>query len=107
MPTIRFMKSDGTATDVEADVGDTVMAAAVNNMVPGILAECGGVCACATCHVFVDEHSLAMAGAIGEFESAMLQGTAVEATSQSRLACQLTVKHDWGEFVVHLPDRQI
>ena len=55
MPKIKYINHDGAEHEIDADIGATVMETAVKNMVPGIEAECGGACACATCHVYVDD----------------------------------------------------
>ena len=86
MPTITFIDVAGTSRSVDAPVGWTVMEAAVRNNVPGIEADCGGACACATCHVYVDE---AWKDAVGEpqpMEADMLD-FASDLRSNSRLSC--------------------
>ena len=72
MPKIIFTESNGTVRTVDAEIGSTVMEAAIRNGVPGILAECGGACACATCHVYVDEAFMSLVGDPEPMEEDML-----------------------------------
>ena len=71
MPKITFIEFDGTAHEVDVPAGGSVMEAAVSNNVPGIDADCGGACACATCHVFVNEAWIDKVGERGEMEQSM------------------------------------
>ena len=105
MPKITYIEHNGTEHVVDAEAGVSVMEAAVKNMVPGIDADCGGACACATCHVYVDE---AWAGKLAKRESmeeSMLD-FAAEPKENSRLSCQITVKADLDGLVVRLPEFQ-
>lgn len=105
MAKITFIAFDGTRFDVEAQNGSTVMENAIRNGVPGIEAECGGACACATCHVYVDE---AWTGAVGEpqaMEEDMLD-FAYEPQPNSRLSCQIRVSDALDGLVVRVPERQ-
>ena len=90
MPKISYIDHDGSRLEVEARVGESVMEAAVRNQVPGIEADCGGACACATCHVYVDEAWMAATGSPSEMEEDMLD-FAYEVRQNSRLSCQLRV----------------
>ena len=72
MPKITYIEHDGTPHEVEGDVGMTVMEVARKASVPGIEAECGGACSCATCHVYVDEAWMAKTGSAAEMEEDML-----------------------------------
>ncbi len=105
MPKITYMEQDGTRHDVEAKVGETVMEAAVRNQVPGIEADCGGACACATCHVYVDEAWTGTTGNPSEMEEDMLD-FAYEVRQNSRLSCQLRVSEEFDGLVVTTPERQ-
>ncbi len=105
MPRITYIEHDGTAHEVEVAVGQSVMNGAVANGVPGIDADCGGACACATCHVYVEPEWLARTGTRGEMEGSMLGFAAVE-QDNSRLACQITVTDALDGIVVRLPDGQ-
>lgn len=88
MPRVIFLGSDGTRNELEVSVGHTLMEAAVNNGVNGIVAECGGACACATCHAYVAEAWLDKLPAIEEMEDTMLDAV-LDRRANSRLACQI------------------
>ena len=105
MPRITFIDVSGTSRAVDAPVGWTVMEAAVKNGVPGIEAECGGACACATCHVYVDEAWTAAIGAPEAMEADMLD-FASDLKPNSRLSCQIKVKPELDGLVVRTPERQ-
>jgi ferredoxin, 2Fe-2S len=106
MTEVTFVEPDGNRRVVDAMVGDTLMMAAMSNLVKGVIGDCGGGLSCATCHVFVDE---AWSGAVGgpvDDESDMLEMTAVSATDRSRLSCQILVSEALSGLVVHVPERQ-
>jgi 2Fe-2S ferredoxin len=107
MPRITFIGHDGTAHQVEAPAGLSLMRAAVNNNVPGIDADCGGECACATCHVYVDRSWLERTGlpAPGSMEESMLSFAAVREPN-SRLSCQITMTEALDGLVVRMPEGQ-
>ena len=105
MPTVRYVAHDGKERVVEVAVGDTVMRGAVANAVPGIDADCGGQCACATCHVYVDESWMAKAGAPSDMEASML-GFVDGVQPTSRLSCQIQMTADLDGLVVKLPKSQ-
>lgn len=105
MTSITFIQSDGSQCTVEANDGDSVMKVAVNNGVSGIDGDCGGVCACATCHVYVDEEWTVGAGGRTATEVDMLD-MAADVRSNSRLACQILVSKELDGLVVHLPTAQ-
>ncbi|GAA4415559.1 2Fe-2S iron-sulfur cluster-binding protein [Quisquiliibacterium transsilvanicum] len=105
MPRITFIEHDGTAHQVDAANGQSLMRAAVDNGVPGIDADCGGECACATCHVYVEPDWLARTGQRSEMEQSML-GFAAVAQDNSRLSCQITVTDALDGLVVRMPDGQ-
>lgn len=88
MPIIHFETPDGQRVSVSARAGDTVMEVAVDNSVSGMVAECGGACACATCHAYVDEHWLSKLPPATDMEDAMLEA-ATDRQPGSRLCCQL------------------
>ena len=105
MTRLTFIANDGTRFEVEAENGSTVMENAIRNAVPGIEAECGGACACATCHVYVDE---AWTGIVGEpepMEEDMLD-FAYDVRPSSRLSCQIKVRTELDGLVVQVPERQ-
>ncbi|MFP6745623.1 MAG: 2Fe-2S iron-sulfur cluster-binding protein [Alphaproteobacteria bacterium] len=105
MAKITYIEHDGTSHTVDAPNGATVMGAAIDNGVPGIDADCGGNCACATCHVFVSEDWLCVVGGPGDLEENMLDMNP-ERASNSRLACQIDVDEHLDGLVVTLPEFQ-
>ena len=106
MPRVTYISQDEKATTLDIAVGTSVMQAAVFNGVDGIVAECGGSCMCATCHVYVHEDMLALTPPMEADEDAMLEGTASERRPNSRLSCQLVVTQEMDGLVVHLPETQ-
>jgi 2Fe-2S ferredoxin len=107
MPKITFIEHDGTPHTVEGVVGKSVMLAAVENNVPGIDADCGGECACATCHVYIDAAWLPKIGlpVPGSQEASMLSFAAVT-QPDSRLSCQIKVTDELNGLVVRMPGSQ-
>jgi 2Fe-2S ferredoxin len=105
MPKITFIESAGAEHVVDGQVGVSVMETAVKNMVPGIDADCGGACACATCHVYVDAGWLEKVGKPQAMEESMLD-FAYEPKENSRLSCQITVTDALDGLVVRLPQFQ-
>ena len=105
MTKITYIESNGTPYETEAVNGSTVMETAIMNAVPGIIAECGGACTCATCHVYVDDAWTEAVGGPSMMEEDMLDfAYAVKPTS--RLSCQIKVKDELDGLVVHVPARQ-
>ena len=105
MPKITFIEHDGTPHTVEIAVGKSVMQAAVENNVPGIDADCGGECACATCHVYVDEAWRETIGPPLDMEQSMLD-FAENVEPSSRLSCQVKVSDALDGLIVRLPASQ-
>jgi 2Fe-2S ferredoxin len=105
MPKITYIDSQGTARTVEGDTGSTVMETALKHGVPEIEAECGGACACATCHVYVDEAWFGKTGGPSPMEEDMLD-FGWEVKPNSRLSCQIKVTEDLDGLVVSTPERQ-
>jgi 2Fe-2S ferredoxin len=105
MAKITFIEHNGTARAVEAENGSTVMEAAIRNQIPGIEAECGGACACATCHVYVDEAWADAAGKAAPMEEDMLD-FAFDIRPTSRLSCQIKVSDALDGLIVRTPARQ-
>jgi 2Fe-2S ferredoxin len=105
MPKVSFIEHDGTRHDVDATAGLSLMRAAVDHNVPGIDADCGGACACATCHVYVEPQWLERTGTRSEMEQSMLSFAAVT-QDNSRLACQINVSDALDGIVVRLPAGQ-
>ena len=106
MPTITYISQRGESRDVTVPPGTTIMQGAIKNGVEGILAECGGECMCATCHVYVDSQFLPLLDPIGENEEAMLDSTAAERRPNSRLGCQVPITDALDGIVVTTPERQ-
>ncbi|MBI1391221.1 MAG: 2Fe-2S iron-sulfur cluster binding domain-containing protein [Alphaproteobacteria bacterium] len=105
MAKITYIEHNGTEHVVDAQPGVSVMEAAVKNLVPGIDADCGGACACATCHVYVDPEWLPQTGQRESMEESMLD-FAYEPKENSRLSCQITVTNDLDGLIVRLPEQQ-
>jgi ferredoxin, 2Fe-2S len=105
MPTITYIDASGTARSVTASTGATVMETAIKNSIPGIEAECGGACACATCHVYVDEAWASKTGKAQPMEDDMLD-FAFEVKPTSRLSCQIKVTDALDGLIVHTPAKQ-
>jgi 2Fe-2S ferredoxin len=107
MAKITFIEHNGTPHTVEIAIGKTVMEAAVNNNVRGIDADCGGECACATCHVYIEPAWLAKVGLppAGSQEASM-QSFAAVTQPDSRLSCQITVTAELDGLVVRMPEGQ-
>ncbi len=105
MARITYVEFDGTQHVVEVEGGWSVMQGAVNNGIPGIDATCGGACACATCHVFVDPGWTAVVGPPGEDEADLLE-FADGAAANSRLSCQIAVGAELDGLTVRLPATQ-
>jgi ferredoxin, 2Fe-2S len=105
MPKVTYIEYNDTAHEVDVPIGRSVMQGAVENGVPGIDADCGGACACATCHVYVAPDWLARVGSRGEREEEML-GFAAETQPNSRLACQIKMTAELEGLVVRMPEGQ-
>ncbi len=105
MPTICFVEHDGTEHSVTVNSGISLMEAAVDNDVPGIDADCGGACACATCHVMLDKDWFEALGDREATEESML-ALAAEVTDTSRLACQIEVTDALDGIKVRMPESQ-
>jgi 2Fe-2S ferredoxin len=105
MPSITFIDSKGTSRVVEAEVGSTVMETAIRHKVPEIVAECGGACACATCHVYVGEDFMPIVGKPQAMEEDMLD-FAYDVKPNSRLSCQIKVTAALDGLTITTPDRQ-
>lgn len=105
MAKITFIQPDGSQQTVEATVGMTVMEAARLNQIAGIEAECGGACACATCHVYVDDAWTAKTGKPQSMEEDMLD-FAFDVRPESRLSCQIKVTDAIDGLVVRVPAKQ-
>ena len=105
MAKITYIEFDGTEHTVEVRNGLTVMEGAIKNNVPGIDADCGGACACATCHVYVDEAWREKTGQASTMEESMLD-FAQNVQPNSRLSCQIKVTDQLDGLIVRLPEEQ-
>lgn len=105
MPKVTFIDDAGTRREIEAKSGTTVMEAAVQNMVPGIDADCGGACACATCHVYVDADWVGKLKTKDDMEESMLD-FAEDVRDNSRLSCQIILSDDLDGITVTTPESQ-
>lgn len=105
MAKITYIEHDGTEHVVDVEDGLTVMEGAIRNMVPGIDADCGGACACATCHVYVDEAWTDKTGDRSSMEESMLD-FADDVRDNSRLSCQIKVSGALDGLVVRMPEEQ-
>jgi 2Fe-2S ferredoxin len=107
MPGVTYIEFDGAEHTVKVAIGTTLMRGAVDNNVPGIDADCGGQCACATCHVYVDAAWLDKTGLPepGSQEATMLSFAAA-AQPNSRLSCQIKMRQDLAGIVLRMPEGQ-
>jgi ferredoxin, 2Fe-2S len=105
MVSINYIDNSGTRRTVDAEPGSTVMETAIKHGVPGIEAECGGACACATCHVYVDEAWREKTGAPSPMEEDMLD-FGYDVRANSRLSCQIKVTAELDGLIVTTPERQ-
>ena len=106
MAQVTYIDSDDKSYVVDVDNGTNLMQGALDNMVPGILGDCGGFCACATCHVFVEPEWAEKAGAVSETEEDLLDGVE-ELKPTSRLCCQIIASDELDGIVVRLPESQL
>jgi 2Fe-2S ferredoxin len=105
MAKIKYIEHNGKEHVVDVKNGLSVMEGAVKNLIPGIDADCGGACACATCHVYVDEAFLAKLDPMQEMEKTMLD-FAEKVKSNSRLSCQIKVSDALDGLTVAMPESQ-
>jgi 2Fe-2S ferredoxin len=106
MTEITFILKDGTTETVDIPEGMSVMKGAVMNDIPGIDGECGGACACATCHVYAGTPAAGVLPPMGETENSLLGGVVAERRENSRLSCQLVVGPGLEGLTVQVPERQ-
>jgi len=106
MPKVIYVAHSGDRKEIDVPAGTTVMAAALKNGIDGIVAECGGVCMCSTCHVFVDEAFLGKIPPADDTEEAVLEIAAIERQPNSRLSCQIKVTEDLEGLIVRMPEKQ-
>ena len=106
MAKITYIQPDGSSTTIEANPGASVMEAAVDNDIDGIVAECGGACSCATCHVYVAAEWINKLPDHDDQEDGMLD-CAIDRQQNSRLSCQIEISDELDGLVVHVPEAQI
>lgn len=106
MPRITFMDHLGNKQEVEAKAGKNVMQVALDNMIEGIVAECGGSCACGTCHCFIDPEWQAKMPEATDLEKETIE-CAVDGEPESRLSCQVIITEDLDGLIVRLPEDQL
>ncbi|WP_114955092.1 2Fe-2S iron-sulfur cluster-binding protein [Sphingosinicella terrae] len=102
MPNIIIYEPGGLGHVIQAPVGHTVMEVALQNNVAGIVADCGGSCSCATCHVQVDPAWIERTGRAGAMESDLLE-FAEGVTDLSRLSCQIQLREDHEGLILRVP----
>lgn len=105
MPTVTYIQANGESHEVELDVGTSLMQGAVDNMIDGILAECGGCCSCATCHCYIEESWQDKVDPASEMETDLLD-CVTDPKDTSRLSCQVKVTDALDGLIVHLPESQ-
>ncbi|MEM9054730.1 MAG: 2Fe-2S iron-sulfur cluster-binding protein [Pseudomonadota bacterium] len=105
MPTIIYVDHTGEERAIEASSGETIMENAIKNSVPGIDADCGGACACATCHVYIDEAFMEKVGPPEDMEQSMLD-FAENVQTNSRLSCQISISDELDGLRVTTPESQ-
>lgn len=106
MAKITYIEHDGTEHTVEVKPGLTVMEGAVKNNIPGIDADCGGSCACGTCHVYVDDAWREKAGVHSAMEEPMIEFVTAPVQPNSRLSCQIKVTDALDGLIVRMPESQ-
>ena len=106
MPTVIYRQPDGREEAIEVPEGWSLMEAAIQHDIAGIVAECGGGCACATCHVYIGEADLARLPPVSAMEGDMLECTAAERRPGSRLSCQIRMTAALDGLRVDIPERQ-
>jgi 2Fe-2S ferredoxin len=99
------VEDNGTEHEVDVLNGTSIMQGAVNHLVPGIEGDCGGLCACGTCHVYIDDEWRSVCGAPDELETGMLE-FAYDVDNSSRLSCQIEVSEEMEGMRVRMPPRQ-
>ena len=106
MPAVVYILKDGSERRVEVPEGTSVMLGAIQNNVPGIEAECGGCCSCATCHVYVDPAFIDKVPPADLTENDLLSGVAAERKPNSRLSCQINMTANLDGLTVRIPEKQ-
>jgi len=105
MPKVIYITADETRHEADVETGYSIMEGAINNNIDGIVAECGGACACATCHSYVDTAWTDKIPAMDDMEDSMLDA-AFERKDNSRLTCQIEMTDDLDGIVIHVADNE-
>jgi 2Fe-2S ferredoxin len=105
MVKVTYIESNGVERVTALRLGQTLMDGAIDNEVEGVMAECGGLCACSTCHVYVEDAWLQACGEPSELEEGMLD-FAADLRANSRLSCQIQITEAMDGMVVRVPERQ-
>jgi 2Fe-2S ferredoxin len=105
MPKVIYITTDEVRHEVEVETGYSIMEGAINNNIDGIVAECGGACACATCHSYVDAAWTDKIPSMDDMEDSMLDA-AFERKDNSRLTCQIEVSDALDGIVIHVADNE-
>lgn len=105
MPKVTYVTPQGVRHDVDVDNGYTVMEGAINNNIDGIVAECGGACACATCHSYIDDAWLPRLPEMDDMEDSMLDA-AFDRRGNSRLTCQIEMNDDLDGLIVYVAENE-
>ena len=105
MAKIKYIEHNGKEHEIEVSSGLTVMEGAIKNNIPGIDADCGGACACATCHVYINQDWVEKLNHKEDTEEDMLD-FAFDVRDNSRLSCQISVTDELDGLIVNLPEKQ-
>lgn len=105
MPKVVYITRDGKRHEIDVEKGYSVMEGAINNNIDGIVAECGGACACATCHAYIDEAWLDKIAELDDMQDSMLEA-AYERKKNSRLTCQIEMTDALDGLVVYVADNE-
>ena len=105
MSKVIYITPNGERIEVEVENGYSIMEGAINNNIDGIVAECGGACACATCHSYIDDNWLSRLPEMDDMEDSMLDA-AYERQSNSRLTCQIEMNDDLDGLIIYIADNE-
>ena len=105
MPTVTYVEANGQSHEIDIASGVSLMQGAVDNMIDGIVAECGGACACATCHCYIDDSWVDKLEPASEMEKDLLD-CVTDPKDNSRLSCQVKMTDALNGLVIHLPESQ-
>lgn len=103
---LHFKTKEGETRSVDAVIGDSVMETAIKNDIDEVVAECGGSLICSTCHVYLDDETMAIVPEADDAELDMLEGVAAERQPNSRLSCQVIVSESMAGHTIHTPEDQ-